>query len=157
MVLRPKSLFTWMGRTLSTWGDPPSWGWKIARVCIQSYNPKIPGEVSRGCWRTYECDMNATPADRVTYLVDWVTHLGGLPHLSCKRDQHKVRDPKARRVTPPKEVTSHTWDYQPPCRQAWMFGLLFLKQLIHSRLLDRRQVYRIMCRTYFEAIWQGAT
>lgn len=42
--------------------------------------------------------MNATPADMVTYLVDWETHLGGLPHLSCKRDQHKVRDPMASRL-----------------------------------------------------------
>ena len=34
---------------------------------------------------------------------------GGSPHLSCKRDQIKMRDYMGRRVTPPKRVTSPTW------------------------------------------------
>ena len=33
----------------------------------------------------------------------------GSPHLSCKRDQIKMRDYMDRRVTPPKRVTSPTW------------------------------------------------
>ena len=37
---------------------------------------------------------------------------GGLPHLSCKRDQIKIGEYMDRRVTPPKRVTS------PPCKQA---------------------------------------
>ena len=43
---------------------------------------------------------------------------GGLPHLSCKHDQIKMRDYMDRRVTPPKRVTSPTRGPQPPCKQA---------------------------------------
>ena len=43
---------------------------------------------------------------------------GGLPHLSCKRDQIKMRDYMDRRVTPPKRVTSPTRGPPPPCKQA---------------------------------------
>ena len=43
---------------------------------------------------------------------------GGSPHLSCKRDQIKMRDYMDRRVTPPKRVTSPTWGPPPPCIQA---------------------------------------
>ena len=43
---------------------------------------------------------------------------GGSPHLSCKRDQIKMRDYMDRRVTPPKRVTSPTWGPPPPCKQA---------------------------------------
>ena len=43
---------------------------------------------------------------------------GGSPHLSCKRDQIKMRAYMDRRVTPPKRVTSSTWDPPPPCKQA---------------------------------------
>ena len=37
---------------------------------------------------------------------------GWSPHLSCKRDQIKMRDFVDRRVTPP------TWGPPPPCKQA---------------------------------------
>ena len=37
---------------------------------------------------------------------------GGSPHLSCKRDQIKMRDYMDKRVTPPKRVTL------PTCKQA---------------------------------------
>ena len=58
-----------------------------------------------------------------------VTRLGGVtrlsilsliwsPHLSCKRNQIKMRDYIDRRVTPPKQVTSPTWGPLPPCKQA---------------------------------------
>ena len=50
---------------------------------------------------------------------------GGSPHLSCKRDQIKMRDYMDRRVTPPKRVTSPTWGTPPPCKQA--LSLLGLK------------------------------
>ena len=42
---------------------------------------------------------------------------GGLPHLTCKRDHIKMRDCMDRRVTPPKRVTSPTWDPPTPCKQ----------------------------------------
>ena len=43
---------------------------------------------------------------------------GGSPHLSCKRDQIKMRDYMDRRVTPPKRVPSPNWGPPPPCKQA---------------------------------------
>ena len=43
---------------------------------------------------------------------------GRSPHLSCKRDQIKMRDYKDRQVTPPKRVTWPTWGPPPPCKQA---------------------------------------
>ena len=42
-------------------------------------------------------------------LADRATRLGGSPHLSCRRDQIKMRDHMDRRVTPPKRVPSPTW------------------------------------------------
>ena len=49
------------------------------------------------------------------YLADRATRLGGLPHLSCKHDQIKMRDyMERRRVTPPRRVTSPTWAPPPP-------------------------------------------
>ena len=42
----------------------------------------------------------------------------GSPHLSCKRDQIKMRDYMDRWVTTPKWVTSPTWGPPPPCKQA---------------------------------------
>ena len=48
---------------------------------------------------------------------------GGSPHLSCKRDQIKMRDYVERRVTSP------TWGSPPPCRQALIRTLLYTKLL----------------------------
>ena len=45
-------------------------------------------------------------------VADRATHLEGSPHLSCKRDQIKMRDHTDRRVTMP------TWGPPPPCKQA---------------------------------------
>ena len=52
------------------------------------------------------------------YLGDRETHLGGLPHLSCKHDQINVRDYMERRVTSSRQVTSPTWGPPPPFKQA---------------------------------------
>ena len=49
-------------------------------------------------------------------LIDRATVLGWSPHLSCKRDQIKMRDYMDRRVTQPKRVTSPTWGPPPPCK-----------------------------------------
>ena len=43
---------------------------------------------------------------------------GESPHLSCKRDQIKMRDYMDRRVTPPKQGTSPTWSPPLPCKQS---------------------------------------
>ena len=66
---------------------------------------------------TFTC-QNATPAERVTLPGRSGNRLGGLSHLSCKRDQIKMRDYMERRVTPPRRVTSSTWGPPPPCKQA---------------------------------------
>ena len=58
-------------------------------------------------------------------LADRATHLGGSPHLSCKRDQIKMRDYMDRWVTPPKRVTSPTWGLPPPCKQALNLLLIY--------------------------------
>jgi len=47
---------------------------------------------------------------------------GGSPHLSCKRDQIKMRDYMDRWVTPPKRITSPTWGPPPSCKQALTEG-----------------------------------
>ena len=43
---------------------------------------------------------------------------GGLPHLTCKRDQIKMRDCMNRLVNPPKRVTSLTCGPPTPCKEA---------------------------------------
>ena len=43
---------------------------------------------------------------------------GWSPHLSCKRDQIKMRNYMDRRVTSPERATSPTWGPPPPCKQA---------------------------------------
>ena len=46
------------------------------------------------------------------YLADQATRLGGSTHLSCARDQDKIRNYTGRQVTSP------TWGILPPCQQA---------------------------------------
>ena len=41
---------------------------------------------------------------------------------SCKRDQIKMSDYMDKRVTPPKRITSPTWDPPPPWKQALTEG-----------------------------------
>ena len=43
---------------------------------------------------------------------------GGSPHLSCKRNQIKIRDYMDRRVTSPKRATAPTLGPPPPFKQA---------------------------------------
>ena len=85
--------------------------------------------------------MNATPARRVTppwdvYMANchpgwqgnptWQT---GSPHLSCKRDQDKMRNYMDRQVTSP------TWGPPPPFKQALKgFRKLHRVQTIKSRV-----------------------
>ena len=51
-------------------------------------------------------------------MADQATHLRVSSHLSCERDQIKMKDYMDRRVTPPKWVTMPTWGPPPPCKQA---------------------------------------
>ena len=57
---------------------------------------------------------------------------GGSPHLSCKRDQIKMRDYMNGQVTSPKRVTSPSWVSPPPCKQALNHNLSFLFYLFFS-------------------------
>ena len=59
-----------------------------------------------------------------------INALDGSFHLSCKRDQIKMRDYMDRRVTPPKRVTSPTWGPPPPCKQALRELTIILMSLI---------------------------
>ena len=51
---------------------------------------------------------------------------GGSPHLSCKRDQIKMRDYMNGQVTSP------SWVSPPPCKQALNHNLSFLFYLFFS-------------------------
>ena len=57
---------------------------------------------------------------------------GGSPHLTCKHDQIKMRDYMDRGVTPPKQVTSPTWD--PPCQ-------LLLMPVLHIKIFNWLQLW----------------
>ena len=68
-------------------------------------------------------------------MADQATHIEGSPHLSCERDQIKMRDYMDRRVTPHKWVTMPTWGTPPPSKQALKVSLapfLQFQQLNHS-------------------------
>ena len=56
-------------------------------------------------------------------------------HLSCTRDQIKVRHYMGRQVTPPKRVTLPTWGPPPPCKQALnlLFCLVLVRLLLSSK------------------------
>ena len=57
---------------------------------------------------------------------------GGSPHLSCKRDQIKMRNYMNGQVTSPKRVTSPSWVSPPPCKQALNHNPSFLFYLSFS-------------------------
>ena len=77
------------------------------------------------------------PADRVT-------RLGGVPHLSCERDQEKERDCMERLVTPPRRGTSPSRGPPPPCEQAlryhacfdWLRGM-FARECVNTVVASR--------------------
>ena len=72
------------------------------------------------------------------YLADRATRLGGSPHLSCKRDQDKIRNYIDRRVTPPRRVTSPTWGSPPPCKQALTY-FQRKKPYMHIKFYSKNQ------------------
>ena len=65
---------------------------------------------------------------------------GVSPHLSCKRDQTKVRDYMDRRDTPPKAVTTPALGLPPPCKQGLI--LLFMEDLNMWRRDPRNSTVR---------------
>ena len=69
-------------------------------------------------WNVHTAKFHPGWEGNPVWYVDWATRLGESPHLSCKRDQIKMRYYMDRRFTPPKRVTSPTWGSPPPCKQA---------------------------------------
>ena len=65
---------------------------------------------------------------------------GVSPHLSCKRDQIKVRDYMDRRDTPPKAVTTPALGPPPPCKQALI--LFFMEDVNMWRRDPRNSTVR---------------
>ena len=70
------------------------------------------------------------------------TRLGGSPHLSCKRDQIKMRDHMDRQVTPSKRVTSPTLGPPPPCYQA-----------LRQRFVYSGSVQKVAFSSLYSLIW----
>ena len=74
--------------------------------------------MSNGTVQIFLLEKEKVKINRITNRLRACLHGGGRPHLSCKRDQIKMRDNMDRRVTPPKRVTSPAWGPPPPCKQA---------------------------------------
>ena len=72
--------------------------------------PKIPQSKISDAKKSFDHPRHSK--SRVPPPPPGATRLGGSPHLSCKRDQSKIRDYMDMRVTSP------TWGPPPPCKQA---------------------------------------
>ena len=83
---------------------------KVLRIKILRILPKTTTKVAKTSLRACLHGGGGPQIGEVT--------CGGSPHLSCKRDQIKMRDYMDRWVTPPKRVTSPTCGPPPPCKQA---------------------------------------
>ena len=68
---------------------------------------------------------------------------GRSPHLTCKRDQIKIRDYIDRRVTPPQWVTAPTWGAPPPCKQALRVSCMMRSERRAGRVRLIKQVQTI--------------
>ena len=76
--------------------------------------------------------------------VDRASRLGGLPHLSCKRDEDKMRHYKERRVTPPKSVTSTSWSPPPKGRNTQeIFSMPLVKKVVLLSDIDNELMAKI--------------
>ena len=67
-------------------------------------------------------------------------------HLSCKRDQIKMRDYMDRRVTPPKRVPSPTWSPTPPCKQA--LSPVISRKLLVAAIMKTGKAMPVMSKYY---------
>ena len=133
LLLQPSVL--WLSIvTFNNYVKPPGAKVNFARIwCITNPTPTSLGYLTLKRWhgRIWP-QLIGLPG-----VADRATHLEGSPHLSCKRDQIKMRDYMDRqvRVTPPKWVTVPTWGPPPACKQALKVSpALFLQfqQLNHS-------------------------
>ena len=101
--------------TFNNYVKPPGVKVNFARIwCITNQTPTSLGYHTLKRWHG-----KIWPRLRgLAGVADQATHLEGSPHLSCKRDQIKMRDHMDRRVTPRKRDTSPTSGAPPPCKQA---------------------------------------
>ena len=114
LLLQPSVL--WLSIvTFNNYVKPPGAKVNFARIwCITNPTPTSLGYLTLKRWHgKIWPQLRGLPG-----VADRATHLEGWPHLSCKRDQIKMRDYMDRRVTPSKWVTSPTWGPLPPCKQA---------------------------------------
>ena len=133
LLLQPSVL--WLSIvTFNNYVKPPGAKVNFARIwCITNPTPTSLGYLTLKRWHgKIWPQLRGLPG-----VADRATHLEGSPHLSCKRDQIKMRDYMDRqvRVTPPKWVTVPTWGPPPACKQALKVSpALFLQfqQLNHS-------------------------
>ena len=91
---------------------------ETARKCKKFYNIRVSLLIfcheSDPGWAAYPTLrlLHGELSPRLTglpYLADRLTRPGGSPHLSCNRDQDKIRNYMNRWVTPPRRCTSPTW------------------------------------------------
>ena len=107
LLLQPSVL--WLSIvTLNDAKLPPEW--ILREFDVSRIRPR------QGGWRLH--GKISTQLRGLPGLADQVTQLSGSPHLSCKRDQIKMRYYMVRQVTPPKCVTSPAWGPSPWCKQA---------------------------------------
>ena len=101
--------------TFNNYVTPPSAKVNFARIwCITNPTPTSLGFLTLKHWHgKIWPQLRGLPG-----VADRATHLEGWPHLSCKRDQIKMRDYMDTRVTTPKWVTIPTWGPLPSCKQA---------------------------------------
>ena len=69
--------------------------------------------------------------------------MAGSPHLTCTRDQIKIRDYIDWRVTPPQWVTSPTWGAPPPCKQALRVACMMRSERRAGRVRRIKQIQTI--------------
>ena len=112
LFLQPSVL--WFS-TFNNYVKPPGAKVNFARIwCITNPIPTSLGYLTLKRWHgKIWPQLRGLPG-----VADRATHLEGWPHLSCKRDQIKMRDYMDRRVTPAKWATMLTWAPPPRCKQA---------------------------------------
>ena len=136
LATRLKPSVLWLSIvTFNNYVKPPGAKESFARIwCITNPTPTSLGYLIPKRWHD-----KIWPQPRgLPGVADWATHVEGSPHLSCKRDQIKMRDYRERRATPPKWVTMPTWGLSPPCKQALKVSpapFLQFQQLNHSPLI----------------------
>ena len=105
LLLQPSVL--WLSIvTFNNYVKPPGAKVNFARIwCITNPTPTSLGYLTLKRWHgKIWPQLRGLPG-----VSDRATHFEGLPHLSCKRDQIKMRDYMDRRVTPCKWVIMPTW------------------------------------------------